>query len=232
MEWARLNPEQISQFLDRLAAEPKLQISLCKIYDSLCLLFLRLYNKEKRTLELMELQLKHRVELLLEEERICLEQHEKDLAVRRSRVFYLGSVKVEPEFAECTQWRSKLPSLPKWPSRRKANKKRSRASSRDGPTPKRKCSMRSKVGNIFTSGTTASLFREAFPNQKGVVVSKTEPVAENLFDMSLDKILSDVEWEPTIVELLTPVVSLVVGDPGKDLEREDPVEPVPEVSFI
>ena len=31
-------------------------------------------------MELMELQLKHRVELLLEEERICLEQHEKDLA--------------------------------------------------------------------------------------------------------------------------------------------------------
>ena len=47
--------------------------------------------------------------------------------------------------------------------------------------------------------------------------------------MALDEILSDVEWKPTIVELLTPAVSLVVGDLGKDLEREDPVEPVPDV---
>ena len=146
---------------------------------------------------------------------------EKELAVRRSRILYLESVTAEPEFAERTQWWSKLPS------RRKANKKRPRASSRDGPAPKRKCSTRSKVGSIFMSGTTASLIREAFPNQKGVVVLKTAPVAKNLFDMSLDEILSDVEWEPTIVELLTSAVSLVVGDPEKELEREDPVEPEP-----
>ena len=55
------------------------------------------------------------------------------------------------------------------------------------------------------------------------------PVAENLFDMSLDKILSDVEWEPTVVEILTPAVSLVVGDPVEDPERLDPVEPVLDV---
>ena len=175
----------------------------------------------------MELQLKHQVELLLEEERVCLEGHEKELAVCRSRVLYLEAVMAEPEFAERTQWRSKLPALPKWPSRRKANKKRPRTSSRDGPAPKRKCSRRSKVGNIFTSGTTASLSTEAFPNQKGVVVSKAVPVAENLFDMLLDEILSDIEWEPTIVELPTPAVSLVVGDPEKELEMEDPVEPEP-----
>ena len=84
LEWARLNPEKISQFLDRLAAEPKWQVLFQEIYDSLCLLFLRLYNKEARTVELMELQLKHWVELLLEEERVCLERHEKELAIRRS----------------------------------------------------------------------------------------------------------------------------------------------------
>ena len=31
-------------------------------------------------MKLMELQLEHQVELLLEEERICLERHEKELA--------------------------------------------------------------------------------------------------------------------------------------------------------
>ena len=167
----------------------------------------------------MELHLKHRVEFVLEEERICLEQHEKELAVRRSWVLNLESVTAEPEFTKHTQWGSKLPSLPKWPYRRKANKKRPKAYSRDGPAPKRKCSMRSKVGNVFTSGTTESLIRVAFPNQKEVVVSKTAPVPKDLFDLSLEEILSDVEWEPTIVKLLTPSVSLVLGDVEKELER-------------
>ena len=88
-------------------------------------------------MELMELQLKHRVVLLLAEERLCLEQHKKELAVRKSQVLYLESVTAESEFAECTQWRSKFPPLPKWPSQRKSNKKRPRVSSREGPEPKR-----------------------------------------------------------------------------------------------
>ena len=54
-------------------------------------------------------------------------------------------------------------------------------------------------------------------------------MAENLFNMSLDEILSDVEWEPTVVEILTPAVSLVGGDPVEDQERLDPAEPVPDV---
>ena len=59
-----MNPERISQFLDRLASEPKWQITFRGIYDSLRLVHLRLYNKDAKTVELMELQLKHRVEFL------------------------------------------------------------------------------------------------------------------------------------------------------------------------
>ena len=53
------------------------------------MLYLRIFNEEARTVELMELQLKHRVELLLAEERLCLEQHKKELAVGKSCVLYL-----------------------------------------------------------------------------------------------------------------------------------------------
>ena len=69
---------------------------------------------------------------------------------------------------------------PKWPSRTKSNKKRPRVSSGEGPEPKKRCSTRSKVAEIFPSGTTAALIRESFPNQKGVVVSETALMAENL----------------------------------------------------
>ena len=107
----------------------------------------------------MELQLKHRVELMLAEKRICLERHKQELAVRKARVMYL-----ESEFQERTNWRVKLPSLPKWPSRRKSNKKRQRLADRAGPAPKRKCSTRSKVAGVFTSGATAALIKESFLN--------------------------------------------------------------------
>ena len=150
-------------------------------------------------MELTELQLKHRVEILLAEERLCLERHEQELAVRKSQVLYLESVTADSEFAERTQWRSKLPPLPKWPSRRKTNK-RPRGSCGDGPEPKRKRSTRSKVAGVFTSGATAALIRESFPDQKGVVVSETAPIPDNLLDLSLEDVVFDVNWEITAKE--------------------------------
>ena len=98
----------------------------------------------------------------------------------------------DSEFAETTQWRSKLPSLPKWPSRRKSNKKRPRVASGDEPEPKRRCSTRSKVAGIFTSGATAALIRESFPNKKEVVVSETAPIPDDLLDISLEEVVFDV----------------------------------------
>ena len=125
-----------------------------------------------------------------------------------------------------TQWRDRLPALPKWPSWRMANKKRPQTDSKDSSA------LRSKVGHFFTSGATALLIREACPEQAGVVVSKDAPKpkesAKDLFDMSLDEVISDVEWEPTMMEILTPEISLVVIK--AEAEKEDPVvpEPVPD----
>ena len=80
-----------------------------------------------RVVEMMELQLMHRIEMMLVEERVCLERHEQELAVRKACVLYLESVTTESvtsEFKERTRWRAKLPPLPQWPSKRKSNKKR------------------------------------------------------------------------------------------------------------
>ena len=100
----------------------------------------------------------------------------------------------------------------------------------DDSAPKRKCFMRSKVAGVFTSGMTAALIRESFPNQQGVVVSETAPVPKNLFDMSLEEILSDVEWESTVVEILTLAVSLIVEDPVEDQGVEPDREKTPVAS--
>ena len=116
--------------------------------------------------------------------------------MRKSRVLYLESVTADSEFAEQTQWRSKLASLPKWPSWRKSNKKRPRTAVGEESEPKRRCSTRSKVAGIFTSGATAALIRDSFPNQKGVVVSETAPMPEDLMNISLEEVTFTAEWAP------------------------------------
>ena len=51
---------------------------------------------------------------MLAEERICLERQEQELAARKARVLYLEAVtSEESEFQERTNWRAKLPSLPR-----------------------------------------------------------------------------------------------------------------------
>ena len=120
----------------------------------------------------------------------------------KARVLYLESVTTESvtsEFKERTGWRSKLPPLPQWPSRRKSNKKRARVDDGNEPAPKRKCNTRSKVAGVFTSGATAALIRERFPNQKGVVVSESAPMPEDLMDISLEDVVLSVNQAPEAI---------------------------------
>ena len=160
-----------------MATDPSWQIAFRGLYDSLRLLYLRLFNEEARTVEMMELQLTQRIELMLAKERICLERHEEELVVRRAHILYLESITSEDAaFQERTDWRRKLPLLPRWPSRRKANKRKPRGADRDEPAPKRKCSSRSKVAGVFTSRANAVLIQDHFLYQKGVVVLEVDPV--------------------------------------------------------
>ena len=52
---------------------------------------------------------------------------------------------------------------------------------------------------MFTSGATAALIRETFPNQKGVVVSETAPMPEDLLDISLEEVVFTAEWIPEAI---------------------------------
>ena len=152
----------------------------------------------------MEAQLTHRIELMIAEERICLERHEEELAVRKASVLYLESVtSEESEFQERKDWRKKLPSLPRWLSRRKANKRKprgaARCADRDEPAPNRKCSTMSKVAGVFTSGASAALIKDGFPDQKGVVVSEMAPIPEDLLNVSLEEVIFSAEWAPKVI---------------------------------
>ena len=56
-----------------------------------------------------------------------------------------------------------------------------------------------KVAGIFTSGSTASLIRDLFPNQKGVVMSETAPMPEDLMNISLEEVIFTAEWVPEVI---------------------------------
>ena len=92
-----------------------------------------------------------------------------------------------------------MPSLPKWLSQRKSNKKRPRTADGEESEPKRRCSTRSKVAEIFTSGATAALIRDSFPNQKGVVVSETAPLPEDPMNISLEEVTFTADWAPAAI---------------------------------
>ena len=117
----------------------------------------------------------------------------------KARVMYLESVSAESEFQERPNWRVKLPSLPKWLSRRKSNKKRPRVADGESSAPERKCSTRSKVAEVFTSGATAALIKESFPNQRGIVISETAPIPEDLLNVSLEEVIFPAEWLPEVI---------------------------------
>ena len=113
-----------------------------------------------------------------------------------------------------------MPSLPRWLSRRKANKWKPRGAAGGKPAPKRKCSNRSKVAGVFISGATAVLIPESFPNQKGIVVLETAPMPEDLLDISLEEVIFTAEWAPE--EILPDTL------PVFNSSHEDIVEFTPE----
>ena len=78
------------------------------------------------------------------------------------------------------------------------------------------------MAGVFTSGATAALIRESFPNQKGIVVSETAPMSEDLLDISLEEVVFTAEWLPEVI----PPENLPVDNSSQD----EIVEVTPELN--
>ena len=55
------------------------------------------------------------------------------------------------------------------------------------------------MAGVFTSGATAALIKESFPNQKGIVISETAPILEDLLNVSLEEVIFTAEWLPEVI---------------------------------
>ena len=52
---------------------------------------------------------------------------------------------------------------------------------------------------MFTSGASAALIRDRFLDKKGVVVSVTALIPEDLLNVSLEEVFFTAEWAPEVI---------------------------------
>ena len=55
------------------------------------------------------------------------------------------------------------------------------------------------MAGVFTSGATAALIKESFPNQKGIVILETAPIPEDLLNVLLEEVIFTAEWLPEVI---------------------------------
>ena len=55
------------------------------------------------------------------------------------------------------------------------------------------------MAGVFTSGATAALIKESFPNQRGIVILETAPIPEDLLNVSLEEVIFPAEWLPEVI---------------------------------
>ena len=55
------------------------------------------------------------------------------------------------------------------------------------------------MAGVFTSGATAALIKESFPNQRGIVILETAPIPEDLLIVSLEEVIFPAEWLPDVI---------------------------------
>ena len=75
------------------------------------------------------------------------------------------------------------------------------------------------MAGVFTSGAMAALIKESFPNQKGIVISETAPIPEDLLNVSLEEVIFTAEWLP---EVILPDSLPVINSSQDDIEEITP----------
>ena len=119
LEWGLVNPEKISEFLQRMKVDKIFRSCYFGLYDSLRLLFRRIYDKSSVIVIQAEKCWSSKLNHVLEEEQGALEHCKEEIVARISRVAWLEKIKGD-ELNDRNLWRSGLVPLPVW--RRKGKK--------------------------------------------------------------------------------------------------------------
>ena len=148
-EWCRMNPNQIVNFLQRMAKDKEYQTYYRPLYDGIRLIFWRTVNQE--TIKILFIdedqdgiikRQRLRAEAMMEKTRTELEAYTR-------RAEYLRKVEQSGDKVERSRWREKLPQLPEWKLRRKRKRELRRLSEIEEESSakrRRMGSVRSRLG--------------------------------------------------------------------------------------
>ena len=95
LEWGLVNPEKISEFLQRMKVDQRCRTYYYGLYASLRLLYRRQYDETPVTVVQAKKHWSSKLDHVLDEEHEELEHCEVEAASRRSKVSWLQEVKTD-----------------------------------------------------------------------------------------------------------------------------------------
>jgi len=127
-EWCRMYPNQIVNFLQRMARDRDYQTYYRPLYDGIRLIFWRIVNQETIKIQFIE----ENQEGIIERQRLraeaMVEKSRAELEAYTKRAEYLRKVEESGDKIERSRWRENLPQLPEWKLRRKRKRELRRLS--------------------------------------------------------------------------------------------------------
>ena len=148
LEWARMNPRDLSKFFMRMEKDTGFQRFYGGLYDAMRLCYWRILDEKAPTVDETEKRLKSAVLHLLEEESEGMKKCEEELRVRKMRVGWLTKLSTDWEYKERTKWKGEVPALP-------TPKVRSGVKRKKNPRPGKLKRMKLRSLRESTTGSTA-----------------------------------------------------------------------------
>ena len=93
LEWSLVNPEKISEFLNRMKTDSRFRGYYHSVYDAVRLLHKRIFDEPSEVIEESEKHWSSKLEIALEEERCSLERCQLEIVVRSQECLGLNKYK-------------------------------------------------------------------------------------------------------------------------------------------
>jgi hypothetical protein len=128
LEWARMYPNRIVEFLMRMEKDEMYKMFFKPLYDSLRLIFHRLMNRPTIELSEMNEDIGRNILNQLEKQRRNLERSDAENKAYRERVEYLTRLASSDDTVERARWRDRMPQLPPWKLKKRGEKRKKKDS--------------------------------------------------------------------------------------------------------
>ena len=188
LEWARLNPTQIADFLRRLGSDSQYQKFYRHLYDPLRHMFRRLYAQEALTVVFMDGLLTETIKNKRDEEFEIYERVVREEEIRARRIIYMDKLLESGDDTERAKWVEEIPELPKWVILKQKRKERG--------------SKRTASGEQKSSKSKKAKIQVAAPVEPEPVAAPVEP----------EPVAAPVELEPVAAPVEVLPIHVVNSD--------------------